>query len=109
MRRGTTPTVTMTVKNTDGSPCDLTDADLYITFKEKSVNGVEITKRETDADVEIDGNASVVSVYLTQEETLSFTTGRTVRAQIRSKKAGIAEATDIDSFQAEEILYEGVI
>ena len=111
MRRGTTPTIEFTVTNEDGSALDLTGHDIYITFKENRPRGVMLTKRNTDRCVEVttQGNASIVSVYLTQRETLAFKTGSTIRAQLRCKALGIAIATDIDEFQAEEILLEGEI
>lgn len=111
MRRGTTPTVEITVTNDDGTPLDLTNADIHITFAEKSGRNHQITKRESDdmVSVEFDGAATVISVFLTQEETLSFHEGRKVRVQVRSVEAGIALATDIGEFSADEILLEGVI
>ena len=111
MRRGTTPTVTLTVTNDDGSDCDLTGHELYITFKEQRTNGSFFTKRETDEGVTVahSGKATVISVFLTQKETLSFKEGSVVRVQIRCKALGIATATDIEKFNADEILLEGEI
>lgn len=110
MRRGTTPTVKLTVTNSDGTPCDLTGHELYITFKEMGATH-EITKRETDegVDVAVDGKSTVISVFLTQAETLTFTAGKKVRVQLRCKALGIAQATTIEQFDAEEILHDGVI
>jgi hypothetical protein len=44
MRRGTTPTVTLTVRSSDGGPCDLTDADIYVTFSDNKKSHVILTK-----------------------------------------------------------------
>ena len=111
MRRGTTPTITLTVTNEDNSPLDLTNDEVYITFKESGSNGSLLTKRETDDGVSItvNGNASIVEVTLTQAETLGFRPGRTVSVQIRAKDADVAIATDIGHFDAEEILLDGEI
>lgn len=109
MRRGTTPTVTFTVSSKDGSALDLTGADIYVTFKEKSKDGSEITKSGEDVSVTTSGLKSVISVTLTQEDTLSFHAGKSVRAQIRSKRSDVAMATDIVAFSVDEILKDGEI
>lgn len=112
MRRGTTPTVTLTVTNTDGSPCDLTEQEVHVTFKTSThcAKKVELTKSGEDLDVSVDGDATVIGVTLTQEETLSFGTGHRVRVQVRCKdRWGKAQSTDIGEFTADEILLEGEI
>jgi len=111
MRRGTTPTVTLTVTNGDGSPCDLTDADVYVTFREVGGNGFSKTFRDGDdgVDIALEGDASVISITMTQADTLRFHAGRKVRVQVRSKAMGIAQATTIEEFMAEEILLDGEI
>lgn len=111
MRRGTTPTVTLTVTNEDGTPIDLTGQEVHVTFQESGRDGVTFTKRETDEGVavSVDGDASIVEVTLTQAETLRFRTGRKVRVQVRCKDLDVAIATDIGQFDAEEILLDGEI
>ena len=111
MRRGTTPTITLTVTNDDKTPLDLTNDEVYVTFQETGSNGRTFTKRETDEGVVIttDGDASVVAITLTQAETLQFRSGRNVRVQVRAKDSGVAIATDIGQFSAEEILLDGEI
>jgi len=111
MRRGTTPTVVLTVTNDDGSDIDLTDEEVYVTFKEKGPDGAMLTKRETDEGVEVthEAPASQVAITLTQAETLAFKAGRQVRVQVRSTDGRVAIATDIGAFQAEEILLDGEI
>jgi len=119
MRRGTTPTIVLTITNSDESDCDLTENDLYITFKEKA-NAREknsrtplygFTKRETDDGVEVihENNSTIIKVTLTQKETLGFSTGRTIQVQLRCKELGVAQATTIEGFKAEEILLDGEI
>lgn len=109
MRRGTTPTVVLTVTNDDGTACDLTGAELYVTFQEQGCNGVEITKDGEDVAAEVVGKATKLTVSLTQEETLSFSENYSVRVQVRAKMDGRALASTIASFSAGEILKEGEI
>ena len=107
MRRGTTPTVTLTVTNEDGTPCDLTGAELFVTFQEQGCAGRELTK--TDVDAVVDGDATVITLTLSQEDTLAFREGYKVRVQVRAKKDGKALASTIASFGADEILMDGEI
>lgn len=110
MRRGTTPTITLTVTNEDGSALDLTGQDIYVTLHlrgDSSSN--DITKRETDMTVETEGIASVLSIPLTQAETLGWPEGGTLEVQLRCKGAGIARATNITAICVERILLDGEI
>ena len=109
MRRGTTPTITLTVTNSDGSACDLTGQDIYVTFKE--VGGkVLLTKETEELDVSTQEKATIIGITLTQAETLAFHAGRKVRVQVRAKDAlGVAQATDIEAVTVGEILLEGEI
>ena len=108
MRRGTTPTISVLVRNSSGESLDLTEQDgYYLTFKEEGHYGSEITK--TDPQVEVDGDATRFTVRLTQMETLSFRPGRNVEVQLRSKRDDRALATTIAKVKAERILKEGVI
>lgn len=119
MRRGTTPTIMLTITNSDGGDCDLTDHELYITFQEKASSREKssrtplygFTKRETDEGVNVfhEGLSTVIQITLTQAETLGFSSGRTIQVQLRCKALGIAQATTIDGFKAEEILLDGEI
>ena len=115
MRRGTTPTVTLTVTNPDNTDCDLTGYELYITFKEKTKSSKIVpytfTKRETDRNVEVihEGLATVISITLTQKETLGFSADSIVQVQLRCKSLDIAQATTIEDFKAEQILLDGEI
>lgn len=111
MRRGTTPTVEITVANEDGTPCDLTGQELHVTFRSAGPPGSRacITKRESELSAVFDGTATVLSITLTQAETLSFATGAKVRVQVRNKDGLVAQASDIAELTAEEILLEGEI
>ena len=111
MRRGTTPTLQLTVSNEDGSPCDITQDEIYVTFVESGTEGQKFTKRETDPGVsmEVVGNATVVSITLTQNETLAFKARHKVSVQMRSKHGAKASATGIAKFKVEEILLDGEI
>lgn len=106
MRRGTTPTITLTVSNEDGSPCDLTTQEVYVTFDDGQR---QFTKRENEVSMAFDGKETTIGITLTQAETLRFKVGKRVRVQVRCKAMGIAQATTIDSFDPEEILLEGEI
>lgn len=110
MRRGTTPTVVLTVSNEDGTALDLTEQDIYVTFHvagQSSEN--DVTKRETDMTVEVADNASVLSIPFTQAETLAWTEGNILEVQLRCKGAGIAQATNITNIDVERILLDGEI
>ncbi len=119
MRRGTTPTITLTVSGVDGTDCDLTNNDLYITFQEKASAQDKnkrtalygFTKRETDEGVEVSHEdlSTIIKITLTQAETLGFSAGRTVQVQLRCKALDIAQATTIEGFKVEEILLDGEI
>lgn len=115
MRRGTTPTVTLTITNPDMTDCDLTGYELYITFREKTNNKkitpYIFTKRETDEGVEIihEDLATIINITLTQKETLGFSTDSIVQVQLRCKSLDIAQATTIRDFKVEEILLDGEI
>ena len=97
MRRGTTPIYNFAIN------VDLTEATVFVTFTQKSTV------------VEKTGDALVVSPYnievqLTQEDTLSFVAGKTVKAQIRYVTAdGYADASDIYEMEVTDILKDGEI
>ena len=100
MRRGTTPTLTITVTN-------LTVADLktiYVTFKQ---GDVELTK--TNDDITVDEYYNTISVPLTQEDTLKFS--GTVSVQIRGllEDGVTAIASKIKTISIDKILLDGVI
>lgn len=98
MRRGTTPTH---IFNVD---IDLTDAAvIYITYRQKGKNLLEITGDDLTVDPE------KITAKLTQEQTLAFEPG-TVDIQIRARfEDGSAIASNVIQTTANTILKEGVI
>ena len=108
MRRGTTPTVSLTVSNDDGTPCDLTGASNYVTFEEVGT-GYELTKSGADLDVSFDDDVTTIDVTLTQAETLAFHPNRIVKVQLRAKLDDAAIASEIASINVRDILMEGEI
>lgn len=98
MRRGTTPTLVINIKGIDMS----TIAEWYITVAQDSV---QITK--TNADIEIEG--TLISMPLTQQETMLFKSGE-VSVQIRAKTTeNIVIASGIQTIDIDRILYNEVI
>ena len=96
-RRGSTPTNVFNVN------IDLTDAKIYITYKQDS----KIVVEKTGADIQVEPNR--LTTRLTQAETLKFAPGP-VRVQIRYVRAdGSADASNIIETRAEEILKDGEI
>ena len=99
MIRGTTPTIVITA--TGLSKISVEAA--YLTIKQP---GVEIEK--TTPEISIDGD--VLTVTLSQEETLSFAAGADVELQLRVlSKGGTAYASQIISTPVGRILKDGVI
>lgn len=98
MHRGTTPT------NIFRIDVDLTNASvLFITYKQ---NGKVVLEKSID-EVKIQKN--IVSVYLSQKDTLLFTEG-IVTIQIRAKFSdGSVIASSLIRTNAREILKEGEI
>lgn len=99
MRRGTTPTITLTVD------ADISDWTRYVTLKK----GNKILTLENDRQEASYANGkTTILVTLTQQETLDFMTGY-VDVQVRAIKDGTAIATDIKKLDIGAILKEGVI
>lgn len=99
MIRGTTPTISVTVKGLS----DIQIAEAYFTLKqagtvvEKQLPGLKIS-------------GDVLQTTLTQEETLRFITGRSVDMQLRVlSKGNTAYASNIVSVPIGRILKDGVI
>ena len=98
MRRGTTPTLTI---STD---INLTEAsNFYLTFKQ----GDRIIFEKTLTDVTI--TEDTVSVWLTQAETLALKDGRMVSFQIRATLGDQKVASNIMTAKVDEILKGGEI
>ena len=98
MRRGTTPTVTLTVD------ADISDWTLYVTFKSSSE---KITFENNRLDCSYADDKTTILLTLTQNETLSLC--GVCEVQVRAIKNGTAVATDIQAVDFGRILKEGVI
>ena len=100
MIRGTTPTLTFIL------PCQVSDlAEYWITISQKYEN-IKIDKTSADCTAE----DNVISVTLTQEETLRLIGNKPVYVQMRALTTGEAAlATDQWTCTVGEILREGVI
>lgn len=99
MRRGTTPTISLTVN------ANIVDWTMYVTF----ANGGNIVTFEDDRLVKIlNGEQTIIEFTLTQEETLAFAVG-SVEVQIRAIKDGVAMATNIDKLDVNRIILDGEI
>lgn len=102
MRRGTTPTLELTLTGVDAIASDT----LYVTLKQSQR---EITKTNDDLSIEAGETESVINLYLSQQETLSLRKG-TCEIQVRGINAlGDAWASDIAAINIKEILRDGVI
>ena len=101
MRRGTTPTITVTV---DG---DVTEYTLYLAFKAGSETRV---KTGEDLDVSVVDGSTVITCKLTQADTLAMT-AKTCEVQVRAVKdsGATALATDIGAIPVKRILQQGVL
>lgn len=102
MRRGTTPTLELTLTGVDSIASDT----LYVTVKQSQK---EITKTNDALTVVVGETDTVISLYLTQQETLSLKRG-TAEVQVRGiSSLGDAWASDIATINIKEILKDGVI
>lgn len=106
VKRGTTPIYTLNVKGKSFRKCKA-----FVTFEQ---NGSVITKKGDDIDIEnkVDENGeplTVISVSLSQSDTLAFDAG-VVRVQVNwIDHLGNRGETDIESIQFEPTLLEEVI
>lgn len=102
MRRGTTPTLTLTIK----------DADLAGYHIEVAITqgGKVMTKTTDEVDMQYADPDTVISMELTQQDTLGFKSGKMASIQVRFVNAdGVAGATNIQNVNIDRILREGVI
>lgn len=98
MRRGTTPTITI---STD---VDLSAAsNLFVTFSQ----GGAVVLEKTLSDVTV--SADAVTVELTQEDTLALASGASVEFQIRATVGDAKLASNIMVSSVYRILKNGVI
>lgn len=99
MRRGTTPTLEITVAGLTRIEVE----DLYLTLKQ---GDTVIEKTKDDVTIDCD----VITAELTQEETLSLTARMDVAMQLRVLSTNnTAYASNIVTVPVEAILKEGVI
>lgn len=101
MYRGTTPTLYLELD----TELDLSNlAEMWVTFKSPTV---EITK--TLSEVVFDSETNVITVILSQNETLQLFNGKAdVQVRLRTSD-DLAYATDIVDVEIGRILKEGVI
>ena len=98
MRQGTTPTIQITINDIDLNKMQ----NIYVIFEQ---NGYILKKESSDLDIE--GN--VISVLLSQEETLNFKEG-TCNIQLRMiTKGGVAIASPIKTTKVYRVLNKEVI
>ena len=107
MYRGTTPTITIRIKNSEIDLNSMTQ--MWVTFKNKSA---EVTYDKDD--LTIDAESRTIEITLTQEDTLKFQTcgvlqGK-VEVQIRMlDDHDLAYASNVGELNLYRILKEGVI
>ena len=103
MRRFTTPTHRLIIRN-----LDLTGMDVYVTYRQN-----RIKKTIQNAKVTYDGENTTIEVYLTQEDTGCFDKG-VVKAQINwidendQRNATVEKAINVsDNLLNKEVHYVG--
>lgn len=97
MRRGTTPTISVSISDVDYSEIEA----IYVTIEQK---GVELTK-----EMIVDLEEHTISTTLTQEEALSLKSG-SGKIQFKLKfNDGSVSASDITRIKVDDILNEEVI
>ena len=102
MIKGTTPTHKFNVDR------DLTEARVYVTYKQRGSIIVERNNEEATNTLTIDETS--VELTLTQEETLKFYANEKVEIQIRAVyEDGTAIASSIISVYTDRILKDGEI
>lgn len=98
MRQGTTPTIQITINDIDLNEMQ----NIYVVFEQ---NGYILKKESSDLDIE--GN--IISVLLSQEETLNFKEGN-CNIQLRMiTKGGVAIASPIKTTKVYRVLNKEVI
>ena len=98
MRQGTTPTIQITINDIDLNKMQ----NIYVVFEQ---NGYILIKESSDLNIE--GN--IISVMLSQEETLNFKEG-TCNIQLRMiTNEGVAIASPIKTTKVYRVLNKEVI
>ena len=102
VRRGTTPTLALLVKHHDLSGCAI-----FVTVRQKSNISTKTGDDIMMAYEEEEG--TMLTVTLTQEETLALGEG-TANVQVRwINSEGVAKATNVEMLDIKKILLEEVI
>jgi len=103
MRRGTTPTITLTVD------ADVTGHAVEVTLRRPFMEPLTLTNDPDDnrLAMALDDGKTAIEFTLTQDETLAM--HGPVEVQVRAVKNGVAIATDIGTLDVGRILREGVI
>ena len=101
MRRGTTPTLHVTVD------ADLTDMELYLALK--SGGRPLVVKRNRDMEVSVEDGKTSIELRLSQSDTLAMKSGDKCEVQLRAVTDGgdTAIATTIASIPVQRILQDG--
>lgn len=102
MRRGTTPTITVTVDK------DISDMVIHLAFK---TDNKLLVKKNDDLEISSTDDKTILVCKLTQEETLSMRAGKTCEVQLRAvlHNGDTAIATTIGTIPVARILEDGVI
>lgn len=98
MVRGTTPTFILTLQD-----ADLTNTNVYVTFKQDDC--LLLTKSGSDLSIE----ENVVSVYLSQEETLKFQRGNLYIQVNWTFDNGKRACSEIALVKVDNNLFNGVL
>ena len=98
MRQGTTPTIQITINDIDLNEMQ----NIYVVFEQ---NGYILKKESSDLDIE----RNVISVLLSQEETLNFKEGTSTTQLRMITKGGVAIASPIKTTKVYRILNKEVI
>ncbi len=101
MRRGTTPTLHVTVD------ADLTDMELYLALK--TGGRPLVVKRNRDMEVSVEDGKTSIELRLSQSDTLAMKAGDKCEVQLRAVTDGgdTAIATTIASIPVQRILQDG--
>ena len=102
IERGTVQEIRITIRG-----LDLSESDVYVTFKQDT--GKSLT-RDTMTSVVYSDNRTVITLTLTQKETMLFDDNRPGKVQVRWVDAqGNAHKTKTAPFVADELLYNVVL
>lgn len=102
----TTPTISLTVEETD-----LTGNDVYVSLEQGKT---ELTKSGTDLIIDTDTHGQVtdtiITFTLTQEESATFNFGKSVSVQVNFiNSSGVRDATEIKTIPVMRNLLDEVI